>query len=59
MIEDEQIFTIRNWVTQRNTRGIGSSKNYMSAREDFYFLQKLKIILLMCLILLKNLYEKI
>lgn len=40
MIEDEQIFTIRNWITQRNTRGIGSSKNYMSAREDFLFLTK-------------------
>jgi len=40
MIEDERIFTIRNWVTQRNTRGIGSGRNYMSAREDFLFLTK-------------------
>ncbi len=40
MIEDERIFTIRNWITQRNTRGIGSQRNYMSAREDFLFLTK-------------------
>lgn len=40
MIEDEKLFHIKNWVTQRNTRGVGSSKNYMSAREDFLFLTK-------------------
>lgn len=40
MIEDEEIFKRQNWVTQRNTRGIGSRKNYMSAREDFLFLTK-------------------
>lgn len=38
MIEDEEIFVRQNWITQRNTRGIGSAKNYMSAREDMLFL---------------------
>lgn len=40
MIEDEKFFHIRNWITQRNTRGIGAKTNYMSAREDFLFLTK-------------------
>lgn len=40
MIEDEGIFNRVNWITQRNTRGIGTSRNYMSAREDFLFLTK-------------------
>lgn len=40
MIEDEKIFARQNWITQRNTRGIGSNKNYISAREDFLFLTK-------------------
>ncbi len=40
IIEDENIFIRQNWVTQRNCRGIGTKKNYMSAREDFLFLTK-------------------
>ena len=40
MIEDEDIFYRRNWITQANTRGIGAKTNYMSAREDFLFLVK-------------------
>ena len=32
MIEDENLFNRQNWVTQRNTRGIGTSNNYMSCR---------------------------
>lgn len=40
MIEDEKLFNIKNWITQRNTRGIGAKTNYMSAREDFLFLTK-------------------
>jgi len=40
MIEDKKIFKIQNWVTQRNSRGYGTKKNYMSAREDFLFLTK-------------------
>lgn len=41
--DDKDINLIRqNWITQRNTRGIGTKKNYMSAREDFLFLTKTK-----------------
>ncbi|KAA8603983.1 hypothetical protein CGP82_04905 [Campylobacter sp. LR185c] len=40
MIENEKLFKIKNWITQRNSRGIGTKKNYMSAREDFLFLTK-------------------
>lgn len=40
MIEDEKLFIRKNWVTQRNTRGYGTKRNYMSAREDFLFLTK-------------------
>jgi len=40
MIEDNKIFKIQNWITQRNSRGYGTKKNYMSAREDILFLTK-------------------
>lgn len=40
MIEDENLFIRKNWITQRNSRGYGTKKNYMSAREDFLFLTK-------------------
>jgi site-specific DNA-methyltransferase (adenine-specific) len=40
MIEDKAMFKRQNWVTQRNSRGIGHAKNYMSSREDFLFLTK-------------------
>lgn len=40
MIEDEDIFIRKNWITQRNTRGYGTKRNYMSSREDFLFLTK-------------------
>lgn len=40
MIEDLQLFMRQNWITQRNTRGIGTQRNYMSAREDLLFLTK-------------------
>ena len=42
MIEDEEMFLRQNWITQRNTRGIGTKTNYMSAREDILFLTKTK-----------------
>lgn len=38
MVEDLGIMTRKNWVTQRNMRGYGTQRNYMSAREDFLFL---------------------
>lgn len=40
MIDEMKDFKIKNWITQRNTRGIGTKRNYMSAREDFLFLTK-------------------
>lgn len=40
MIEDNGLFHRQNWITQRNTRGIGAQTNYMSAREDLLFLTK-------------------
>jgi site-specific DNA-methyltransferase (adenine-specific) len=40
MIEDQSLFFRQNWITQRNTRGIGTKTNYMSAREDLLFLTK-------------------
>lgn len=40
MLEDEHILLRQNWVTQKNTRGIGTKSNYMSCREDFLFLTK-------------------
>lgn len=40
MIEDHNLLIRKNWITQRNTRGYGTKRNYMSAREDFLFLTK-------------------
>ncbi len=40
MIEDEDLMIRKNWITQSNTRGYGTKRNYMSAREDFLFLIK-------------------
>ena len=59
MIEDEKLFNIKNWVTQRNTRGIGAKTNYMSAREDFLFLTKSDSYTFNIPILMRNLQEKI
>lgn len=39
-IEDSDIFTVRNWITQRNTRGRGTKKGYMEAREELLFMTK-------------------
>ncbi len=40
LIEDNEIFIRKNWITQRNSRGYGTKRNYMSAREDLLFLTK-------------------
>ena len=40
MIEDESLFTRQNWITQKNTRGYGTKRNYMSCREELLFLTK-------------------
>ena len=58
MIEDEEMFLRQNWITQRNTRGIGTKTNYMSAREDILFLTKTKTILSTFLILKKKVKER-
>lgn len=39
-IETNGIFNVRNWITQRNTRGYGSVKGYMCAREELIFMTK-------------------
>lgn len=39
-IESNDIFTMRNWITQRNTRGRGTKKGYMEAREELLFMTK-------------------
>ncbi len=38
--EVESLFTIRNWITQRNTRGRGTKRGYMEAREELLFATK-------------------
>lgn len=39
-IENEDLFKVRNWITQRNTRGRGNKKGYMCAREELLFMTK-------------------
>lgn len=39
-IENENIFTIVNWITQRNTRGRGTKKGFIEAREELLFCVK-------------------
>ncbi len=39
-IEENSIFKIRNWITQRNTRGRGTKKGFMEAREELIFATK-------------------
>ena len=39
-IENEQLFLVQNWITQRNTRGRGVSRKYMQAREELIFMTK-------------------
>ncbi|WP_297136912.1 DNA-methyltransferase [Terrisporobacter sp.] len=37
-IESENMFTIKNWITQRNTRGYGNCNTYMKSREELLFM---------------------
>lgn len=39
-IENKSLFNMRNWITQRNTRGRGTKKGYMEAREELLFMTK-------------------
>lgn len=38
--ESEELFIVRNWITQRNTRGRGNKKGFMEAREELIFATK-------------------
>lgn len=39
-IENNKMFKVKNWITQRNTRGRGTSKCFMKAREELLFMTK-------------------
>lgn len=39
-IESEGLFTVRNWITQRNSRGRGMKRGFMCAREELVFMTK-------------------
>lgn len=39
-IEENEIFDVKNWITQRNTRGYATSNAYMAAREELIFMTK-------------------
>jgi DNA modification methylase len=41
-LEQSGVFIVQDWITQRNTRGRGTKKGYMSAREELLFLTKTK-----------------
>ena len=39
-IEQEKLFIARNWITQRNSRGRGTKKGFMEAREELIYMTK-------------------
>lgn len=39
-IENQNLFKIQNWITQRNCRGRSPKKNFMSCREELLFMTK-------------------
>jgi site-specific DNA-methyltransferase (adenine-specific) len=39
-IEQNKLFKIVNWITQRNTRGRGTKKGFIEAREELLFMTK-------------------
>lgn len=39
-IESSELFTVVNWITQRNTRGRGTKKGFIEAREELLFMVK-------------------
>lgn len=39
-IESSKLFTVINWITQRNTRGRGTKKGFIDAREEVLFMVK-------------------
>lgn len=39
-VESNKLFVVRNWITQRNSRGRGNKKGFMEAREELIFMTK-------------------
>lgn len=39
-IENNKLFIVQNWITQRNSRGRGTKKGYMTAREELLYMTK-------------------
>lgn len=39
-IENNKLFIVRNWITQRNTRGRGTKRGFIEAREELLFMTK-------------------
>lgn len=39
-MESSGLFSVRNWITQRNTRGRGTKRGFMEAREELVFATK-------------------
>jgi site-specific DNA-methyltransferase (adenine-specific) len=39
-IENEKLFIVQNWITQRNSRGRGTKHGYMQAREELVYMTK-------------------
>lgn len=39
-IENNKLFKIQNWITQRNSRGYGNTKRFMACREELLFMTK-------------------
>lgn len=41
-IEEQKLFLVQSWITQKNCRGRGNRKSYMNAREELVHLTKSK-----------------
>lgn len=39
-VEENKLFLVQNWITQRNSRGRGTKRGYMQAREELVFMTK-------------------
>jgi site-specific DNA-methyltransferase (adenine-specific) len=39
-IENQKLFVVRNWITQRNSRGRGNKRGFMEAREELVYMTK-------------------
>ena len=57
-IENNKLFIVQNWITQRNSRGRGTKKGYMTAREELLYMTKTIITYGIRLIQKRNLIVK-